>query len=110
DYIHVTDLVRAHSAALTHVSRGGASETFNCGYGHGASVLDVIAAVKRVSGQDFAVRLAARRPGDPPAIVADSGRIRATVGWNPQFDDLDTIVRHALDWERRLIRLRAPDV
>src|SRR3989440_11226921 len=93
DYIHVTDLVRAHSAALTHVRRGGASETFNCGYGHGASVLDVIAAVKRVSGQDFAVRLAARRPGDPPAIVADSGRIRATVGWNPQFDDLDTIVR-----------------
>jgi UDP-glucose 4-epimerase len=107
DYIHVTDLVRAHSAALAHLRRGGPSETFNCGYGHGASVLEVIAAVKRASGRDFAVRLAERRPGDPPAIVADAQRIRATLGWTPQFDDLDTIVRHALAWEQSLASLRA---
>ena len=67
----------------------------------------MIDAVKRVSGRDFAVRLAARRPGDPAAIVADAARIRAALGWTPQFDDLDTIVAHALGWERRLIELRS---
>jgi UDP-glucose 4-epimerase len=106
DYIHVSDLVRAHSDALAHLRRGGASDTFNCGYGHGYSVLEVIEAVKRVSGRDFAVRLAARRPGDPAAIVADAARIRAQLGWAPQFDDLDTIVAHALAWERRLADTR----
>jgi UDP-glucose 4-epimerase len=106
DYIHVSDLVRAHSDALVHLRRGGASETFNCGYGHGYSVIEVIDAVKRVSGKDFAVRLAERRPGDPAAIVADAARIRATLGWTPQFDDLDTIVTHALAWERRLADMR----
>jgi UDP-glucose 4-epimerase len=107
DYIHVADLVRAHSDALAHLRRGGASDTFNCGYGHGYSVLDVIGAVKRASGRDFAVRLAARRPGDPAAIVADAARIRARLGWTPQFDDLDLIVAHALAWERKLADLRA---
>ncbi len=102
DYIHVSDLARAHSDALAHLRRGGASETFNCGYGHGYSVLEVIDAVKRASGRDFAVRLAARRPGDPAAIVADAARIRAMLGWSPRFDDIDTIVKHALAWERRL--------
>ncbi len=107
DFIHVADLVRAHSDALAHLRRGGASDTFNCGYGHGYSVLDVIGAVKRASGRDFAVRLAARRPGDPAAIVADAARIRARLGWTPQFDDLDIIVAHALAWERKLADLRA---
>lgn len=107
DYIHVADLVLAHSDALAHLRRGGASDTFNCGYGHGYSVLDVIGAVKRASGRDFAVRLAARRPGDPAAIVADAARIRARLGWTPQFDDLDIIVAHALAWERKLADLRA---
>jgi UDP-glucose 4-epimerase len=106
DYIHVTDLARAHSAALAHLRRDGESETFNCGYGHGASVLEVIEAVKRVSGRDFAVRLSARRPGDPAAIVADGKRLRAQLSWTPQFDDLDTIVDHALAWERRLAETR----
>jgi UDP-glucose 4-epimerase len=106
DYIHVTDLVRAHSAALAHLRGGGASDTFNCGYGRGYSVLDVIESVKRVSGADFAVRHSARRPGDPAQIVADACRIRATLGWMPQFDDLDTIVRHALAWERGLADAR----
>jgi UDP-glucose 4-epimerase len=106
DYIHVSDLVRAHSAALAHLRSGGANATFNCGYGHGSSVLDVIAAVKRVSGRDFAVKLSGRRPGDPAAIVADAARIRGAFGWAPQFDDLDTIVAHALAWERRLAATR----
>jgi UDP-glucose 4-epimerase len=87
DYIHVNDLVRAHSDALAYLRRGGANDTFNCGYGHGYSVLDVIEAVKRTSGRDFAVRLAARRPGDPASIVADAARIRAQLNWTPQFDN-----------------------
>jgi UDP-glucose 4-epimerase len=107
DYIHVSDLARAHSAALAHLRQGGESETFNCGYGHGYSVIEVIEAVKRASGRDFAVRHASRRPGDPAAIVADSTRIRTQLGWTPQFDDLDTIVAHALAWERRLAETRA---
>ena len=106
DYIHVTDLARAHSEALAHLRRGGASETFNCGYGHGYSVLEVIEAVKRTSGRDFTVKMVDRRPGDPAAIVADASRIRTMLGWAPQFDDLDTIVKHALAWERRLAETR----
>jgi len=106
DFIHVSDLVRAHSDALAHLRRGGESDTFNCGYGHGYSVLEVIEAVKRASGRDFAVRLAARRPGDPAAIVADASRIRTQLGWTPRFDDLDIIVAHALAWERKLAETR----
>jgi UDP-glucose 4-epimerase len=103
DYIHVSDLVRAHSAALAYLRRGGASATFNCGYGHGATVLDVLTAVKRISGRDFPVEVTDRRPGDPAALVADVSQIRHTLDWQPQFDDLDTIVSHALAWERRLM-------
>jgi UDP-glucose 4-epimerase len=106
DYIHVTDLASAHMAALTHLCRGGDSATFNCGYGHGYSVLEVVDAVKRVSKRDFKVELAPRRPGDPAMIVADSARIRAQLGWTPRFDNLDLIVEHALAWERRLENLR----
>ena len=102
DYVHVSDLARAHSAALAYLRRGGESATFNCGYGRGASVLEVIESVKRASGRDFPVEIAARRPGDPPALVADVSRIRSTLDWRPQFEDLDTIVSHALAWERRL--------
>jgi UDP-glucose 4-epimerase len=106
DYIHVIDLANAHRAALTHLRGGGASATFNCGYGHGYSVLEVVDAVKRVSNRDFKVELAPRRPGDPAMIVADSARIRAQLGWSPRFDNLDTIVAHALAWERRLEDVR----
>jgi UDP-glucose 4-epimerase len=102
DYIHVSDLARAHSAALGHLRRGGASATFNCGYGRGNSVFEVIDAVRRVSGRDFAVDIEGRRPGDPPALVANVDRIRATLPWQPRFQDLDTIVAHAFAWERKL--------
>ena len=102
DYIHVSDLTAAHSRALHYLRAGGASDVFNCGYSKGASVLDVVDAVKRASGHDFAVRMAARRPGDPAEIVAASGKIRDKLGWQPPFDDLDQIVTHALSWEARL--------
>ena len=108
DFIHVSDLARAHSAALAHLRRGGASATFNCGYGRGSSVFEVIDAVRRASGRDFPVEISGRRAGDPPALVANVDRIRATLDWRPQFQDLDTIVAHALAWEKRLPGKRAP--
>jgi UDP-glucose 4-epimerase len=107
DYIHVSDLVRAHADALRHLRAGGASVTLNCGYGRGFSVLEVLDTVKRASGVDFKVTMSGRRPGDPAAIVADSGRLRALLGWAPQFDDVATIVDHALKWERRRASLKA---
>jgi UDP-glucose 4-epimerase len=106
DYIHVSDLVRAHSAALAYLRRGGASATFNCGYGRGASVHEVIDAVRRVSGRNFQVAVRGRRPGDPASLVASVDRIRSTLDWRPQFQDLDTIVAHALAWEKRLLSRR----
>jgi UDP-glucose 4-epimerase len=106
DYIHVSDLARAHAAALAHLRGDGASMTFNCGYGRGYSVLDVIEATKRASGSDFTVRMAERRPGDPASLIADVRRIREVLNWSPQLDHLDTIVSHALAWERRLQETR----
>ena len=105
DYIHVSDLARAHMAALRNLRAGGASEVFNCGYGRGYSVLDVIKAVKAVSGVDFKVHLVPRRAGDPAALVASAARIRATLGWQPQLEELNTIVEHAFAWEERLVKL-----
>ena len=102
DYIHVSDLVRAHSDALRYLRAGGASVTLNCGYGHGFSVREVVEMVKRVSGVDFKVEIAPRRPGDPAQIVAASDRTHAMLGWTPQYDDLATIIAHALAWEQRL--------
>ena len=102
DYIHVSDLVRAHSDALAYLRADGASAVLNCGYGRGFSVLEVIETVKRVSGVDFKVEFAGRRAGDPAHIVAACDRVHSTLGWQPHFNDLETIVAHALAWERKL--------
>jgi UDP-glucose 4-epimerase len=102
DYIHVSDLCTAHTAALNHLRKGGTSMVLNCGYGHGSSVLEVIETVKRVSGRDFKVVYGPRRPGDPASIVASPARIKAALGWTPRYDDLDVIVRDALAWEAKL--------
>jgi UDP-glucose 4-epimerase len=107
DYIHVSDLVRAHSDALAYLRGGGASVTLNCGYGRGFSVLEVIE-MKRVSGVDFKVELTSRRAGDPAHIVAASDRARA-LNWQPRFDDLQTIVRHAWPVSANLPCARADD-
>jgi UDP-glucose 4-epimerase len=103
DYIHVSDLVRAHSDALAYLRAGGDSITLNCGYGRGFSVLEVIETLKQVSGVDFKVEFTGRRVGDPAQIVAASDRARALLTWQPHFDHLPTIVTHALAWERKLL-------
>jgi UDP-glucose 4-epimerase len=107
DYIHVTDLARAHVAALGYLESGGKSDVFNCGYGTGYSVLDVLASVRRVSGAAVPAAMAPRRAGDPPSIVASSDKIRRTMNWQPAYADLDLTVRHALDWENHLARRNA---
>jgi UDP-glucose 4-epimerase len=106
DYVQVNDLARAHLVALNHLRGGGESTVMNCGYGHGASVLEVIEVVKRVSGVDFEVRLQPRRAGDPATLVAKVDRIRG-LGWTPQHDDLAQIVDQALRWERNLAERKA---
>lgn len=102
DYIHVSDLVAAHLKALHRMRAGGGSLVANCGYGRGFSVLDVIDCVKRVSGKDFNVNFVDRRPGDATSVVSDASLARRELGWVPQYDDLDLIVRTALKWEERL--------
>ena len=103
DYIHVKDLASAHLAALAYLRAGGKSDVLNCGYGRGFSVLEVIASVRRSAQSDFPVRVGQRRAGDPGRLVAKADRIRDVLGWRPKLDDLDTIVDHALAWERQLL-------
>ena len=107
DYIHVTDLADAHLRALDHLRAGGKSIVANVGYGRGLSVREVLDTVREVSAVAFPVRESPRRAGDPPSIVADSGKARAELGWTPQLDDLPTIVEHALAWEKHLMRRNA---
>ena len=102
DYIHITDLVAAHSDALKFLRGGHESEIVNCGYGSGYSVLQVVEAVKKASGVDFTAELTGRRAGDPGELIAGADKIRKLFGWEPKYNDLDTIVTHALEWERIL--------
>jgi UDP-glucose 4-epimerase len=102
DYIHVEDLATAHLDALTYLRGGGESTTLNCGYGHGYSVREVLEMVEKVNGEPLNISEEARRPGDPPELIAVAERVRSVLGWTPQFDDLETIVRTSLEWERKI--------
>ena len=102
DYIHVEDLASAHLASLDYLRNGGNSATMNCGYGHGYSVREVLAAVERANGKPLNIVEEARRPGDPPELVAVADKIRKILGWEPKYDDLDVIVQTALEWERKI--------
>ena len=102
DYIHVSDLVRAHRQALDYLRGGGESLIANCGYGHGFSVREVLASVERVSGRKLDVREAPRRAGDATEVVANPALVKTRLDWTPLHDDLDLIVSHALAWETHL--------
>jgi UDP-glucose 4-epimerase len=102
DYIHIEDLASAHLCALQYLENGGEPTAMNVGYGRGSSVREVLEVVKEVSGVDFKVVEAERRPGDPASLVAQAGRIRRLTGWQPRYDDLRTIVADAWRWESKL--------
>lgn len=101
DYIHVDDLAAAHLSALDRLMRTGETEIMNCGYGHGYSVREVVDVARKVTGVVFPVEETGRRAGDPPALVADSRRIRELTGWKPLHDDLEFIIQTAWEWERK---------
>jgi UDP-glucose 4-epimerase len=102
DYIHVEDLADAHLCALDHLLEGGSSDIFNCGYGHGYSVREVLGVVREITGIDFPIEETGRREGDPPQLVADCGKITRVLNWRPKYDDLAHIVRTAWEWELKL--------
>ena len=104
DYIHVSDVAAANVLALDFLERekGGICEVFNCGVGRGFSVREVAAAARRISGEEFPVREAGRRPGDPASLTADAEKIRRELGFAPKFPELDDMVKTALAWERKM--------
>jgi UDP-glucose 4-epimerase len=104
DYIHVEDLASAHLEALAYLRKGGDSTTLNCGYGHGYSVREVLAAVEKAHGSPLTIEEGPRRAGDPPILIAVADRIQEVLGWQAKYDDLDVIVQSQLDWEKRLLK------
>lgn len=103
DYIHVSDLAAAHINALDYLRKKGKSTTLNCGYGHGFSVKEVINAINKAHGKPINVEEMPRRAGDPAELVSIADNVRQTIGWQPQYDDLDVIVKTSLDWEQKLL-------
>jgi UDP-glucose 4-epimerase len=104
DYLHIEDLAAAHLDALNYLRGGGNSTTLNVGYGHGYSVREVLRMLEQVAGERLNIREEARRAGDPAYLVARADRIRAELGWQPRFDDLQAIVSSSLAWERKLLK------
>jgi UDP-glucose 4-epimerase len=100
----VDDLATAHLDAIRYLRDGGKSLIANAGYGHGYSVRDVLRSVEKIAGIKLDVREEPRRAGDPPSLVASNERVRSELGWKPRLDDLDAIVKSALEWERKLQR------
>jgi UDP-glucose-4-epimerase GalE len=110
DYVHVQDLAMGHVKAVARLIAGGNSGSYNLGTGQGHSIREVIAAVEEIGGRIVPVRKAPRRVGDPPALVADASRVRAMLGWRPQFSDITTIVRTAWGWHERVIDEKRSEV
>ncbi|MDK2922419.1 MAG: UDP-glucose 4-epimerase [Desulfonauticus sp.] len=105
DYIHVMDLAKVHVLALEHLQTTRQAGIYNCGYGHGYSVREIVDTVKKVSGKNFKVVESARRPGDPAILVADPTKIKTNMHWQPEWDDIEEIVRTAYLWEKKLNNL-----
>ncbi len=101
DYIHVSDLANAHVKALEYLEKGGTSQVLNCGYGPGFSVKEVLERVKDVTGVNIKIEESPRRPGDPASLTAKVDRIHSVIGWRPEFDDLNVIIKSAYEWEKK---------
>jgi UDP-glucose 4-epimerase len=106
DYIHVSDIAGAHICALNYLIKtelrgAGNGSVMNCGYGHGFSVREVVTMIKKVTGIDFQVEEAARRPGDPPLLIANSEKLKKNTGWTAQYDNLEFIIKTAWEWEKK---------
>jgi UDP-glucose 4-epimerase len=102
DYIHVDDLAEAHVLALSYLMEDSRRRQFNCGYGYGYSVREVVETAKKATGINFNTEEVERRTGDPPILVADSSKLRKELGWKPKFNDLEYIVKTAWDWEKKV--------
>jgi UDP-glucose-4-epimerase GalE len=102
DYIHVSDLARAHVLALEHLLSGGSSGAFNLGQGRGYSVMEVIRQAASVTGKELAVEFRPRRPGDPPVLIASNQKARDVLGWDPEQSSLENILASAWGWHRKL--------
>ncbi|MBC3795725.1 UDP-glucose 4-epimerase GalE [Acetobacterium tundrae] len=100
DYIHVTDIATAHILGMEKLFRGGQSDVFNLGNGNGFSVKEVIERAKSITGKEFEVEMAGRRPGDPAVLIASSQKAQSQLGWTPTYSDLDTIIKTAWEWHR----------
>ena len=100
DYIHVSDLIEAHINAIDYLKEGGSSDVFNCGYGKGYSVHEVLNAVKKVSGKDFKIKILNKRLGDPISLIANNNKILRKLKWSPKYNNLNSIVTDALNWEK----------
>ncbi|MCL4457641.1 MAG: UDP-glucose 4-epimerase GalE [Nitrospirae bacterium] len=101
DYIHVDDLADAHLSAVEYLIQGGKSDIFNCGYGHGYSVREVVETARKVTGIDFQTEETGRREGDPVVLIADSSKIKRVLKWQPRYDDLEYIIKTAWEWEKK---------
>ena len=101
DYIHVDDIAGAHLSAVEYLIQGGKSDIFNCGYGHGYSVREVVETARKVTGIDFQTEETGRREGDPVVLIADSSKIKRVLKWQPQYDDLEYIIKTAWEWEKK---------
>lgn len=102
DYIHVDDLARAHLDALTYLSKNKKSEILNCGYGHGFSVKEVLKEVEKISGNTLNIKTSSRREGDATILISKADKIKKILGWKPTHDNLNLIVKSAIDWEKTL--------
>jgi len=107
DYIHVEDLASAHLKALEYLENKGESVTLNCGYGHGYSVREVLQAVEKAHGSPLNIIEEPRRAGDPPSLIAKADKVRELLNWQPKYNNLDTIVTTALEWEKKLLKSRS---
>jgi UDP-glucose 4-epimerase len=101
DYIHVNDLATAHIQAIEYLETNS-SDTFNCGYGHGYSVNEIVNSIKTITSQEFLVLKGDRREGDPSALVSNNSKIIEKMNWEPQYDELDIIIKSAYEWEKNI--------